>query len=285
MSYPLCLSLDDVRSRIDAIDRRLVALIAERGAYVTQAAAFKRSDAEVAAPDRVAQVLARVDALAAELGADPRVVEATWRSMIGAFIEAWERGTPIIAAIKKTSEESGLMWWLRSAYYKWLRRMSSTELIEHFTGFGLYDRDVIEAVREIGDAYPYMRGLISELGFPLERVEFDQPLRKRGITTRLVAVGYGGPCPIPALVVTGRDAACGQEAFGDGATSLLRGAEHPHELEAVILIVRPLHPAAGLETRGREVSRSVVQKRSPHDGFSRSLKAAPGPLDLERKQP
>lgn len=101
---------------------------------------------------------------------------------IGAFIEAWERGTPIIAAIKKTSEESGLMWWLRTAYYKWLRRMSSTELIEHFTGFGLYDRDVIEAVREIGDAYPYMRGLISELGFPLERVEFDQPLRKRGIT-------------------------------------------------------------------------------------------------------
>jgi len=92
MSYPLCLSLDDVRSRIDAIDRRLVALIAERGAYVAQAAAFKRSDAEVAAPDRVAQVLARVDALAAELGADPRVVEATWRSMIGAFIEA-ERAT------------------------------------------------------------------------------------------------------------------------------------------------------------------------------------------------
>ncbi|MBP8267409.1 MAG: chorismate mutase [Zoogloea sp.] len=92
MSYPLCLSLDDVRSRIDALDRRLVALIAERGAYVTQAAAFKRSDAEVAAPDRVAQVLARVDALAAELGADPRVVEATWRSMIGAFIEA-ERAT------------------------------------------------------------------------------------------------------------------------------------------------------------------------------------------------
>ncbi len=88
MPYPVCLSLDDVRCHIDAIDRRLVALIAERGAYVTQAAGFKRSDAEVAAPERVAQVLARVNALAVELGADARVVEATWRSMIGAFIEA-----------------------------------------------------------------------------------------------------------------------------------------------------------------------------------------------------
>lgn len=87
MSYPLCASLDEVRHRIDAIDRQLVALIAERSAYVTQAASFKRSDAEVAAPDRVAQVLARVDALAAEHGASRPVVEATWRAMIGAFIE------------------------------------------------------------------------------------------------------------------------------------------------------------------------------------------------------
>ena len=87
MSYPVFTSLVDVRLRIDAIDRQLVALIAERGACVAQAARFKRSDAEVAAPDRVAQVLARVRSLASELGADPQVVEATWRAMIGAFIE------------------------------------------------------------------------------------------------------------------------------------------------------------------------------------------------------
>lgn len=87
MSYPVFTSLTDVRLRIDAIDRQLVALIAERGACVAQAAGFKRSDAEVAAPDRVAQVLARVNGLAVELGADPQVVEATWRAMIGAFIE------------------------------------------------------------------------------------------------------------------------------------------------------------------------------------------------------
>ena len=88
MSYPVFTSLADVRLRIDAIDRQLVALIAERGACVAQAATFKRNDAEIAAPDRVAQVLARVNGLAVELGADPQVVEATWRAMIAAFIDA-----------------------------------------------------------------------------------------------------------------------------------------------------------------------------------------------------
>ena len=87
MSYPVLTSLADVRRHLDAIDRQLVALIAERGACVAQAATFKRNDAEVSAPDRVAQVLARVRSLASELGADPQVVEATWRAMIGAFIE------------------------------------------------------------------------------------------------------------------------------------------------------------------------------------------------------
>jgi len=80
-----CTSLDDVRSNIDRIDRQLVALIAERGAFVRQAAAFKKTAAEVPAPQRVAQVLAHVRALAGESGADPAVVEATWRAMIGPF--------------------------------------------------------------------------------------------------------------------------------------------------------------------------------------------------------
>jgi isochorismate pyruvate lyase len=78
----------EVRHNIDRLDRQLVALIAERGAYVRQAAGFKKSAEEVPAPQRVAQVLAKVDALAVELGADPGVVDATWRAMIAAFIDA-----------------------------------------------------------------------------------------------------------------------------------------------------------------------------------------------------
>lgn len=83
-----CLSLDEVRQNIDRLDRQLLALIAERGGYVKQAARFKKSASDVAAPARVEQVIARLLAVAPEAGADPRVVEATWRAMIGAFIEA-----------------------------------------------------------------------------------------------------------------------------------------------------------------------------------------------------
>lgn len=82
----VCDSLDQIRLHIDRLDRQLVALVAERGAYVKQAARFKKNAAEVAAPQRVEQVISKVSALAAELGAAPSVVEATWRAMIAAFI-------------------------------------------------------------------------------------------------------------------------------------------------------------------------------------------------------
>jgi isochorismate pyruvate lyase len=83
-----CHSIDEVRSQIDRIDRQIVALLAERGGYVQQAARFKRNTDEVRAPQRVEQVIAKVTALAAELGANPTVTEQVYRAMIAAFIEA-----------------------------------------------------------------------------------------------------------------------------------------------------------------------------------------------------
>lgn len=82
-----CASLTEVRQNIDRLDRQLVALIAERGAYVKQAAGFKKTAAEVPAPQRFAEVMAKVNALASETGAEPAVVDATWRAMIAAFID------------------------------------------------------------------------------------------------------------------------------------------------------------------------------------------------------
>lgn len=83
-----CESIEQVRANIDRIDRQMVALLAERGGYVAQAARFKNSSEEVRAPQRVEQVLARVTALARELGANPEVTERVYRAMIAAFIEA-----------------------------------------------------------------------------------------------------------------------------------------------------------------------------------------------------
>ena len=80
------ISLEEVRENIDRLDRQIVTLIAERGHYVKQAARFKTSRAEVEAPQRVEQVIAKVTSLASELGADPLVIERTYRAMISAFI-------------------------------------------------------------------------------------------------------------------------------------------------------------------------------------------------------
>jgi isochorismate pyruvate lyase len=83
-----CNSINEVRDNIDQIDRKIVALLAERGSFVTQAAAFKKTSDEVRAPNRVEQVIAKVRSLAQEHGANPKVVEAVYRAMISAFIEA-----------------------------------------------------------------------------------------------------------------------------------------------------------------------------------------------------
>ncbi len=99
------------------------------------------------------------------------------------MVRAWERGVPIVAAIKSTSDESGLMYRIRTAYYRLVGRLTNVQVLEHFTGFGLYDRSVIELIRtSFHDPYPYFRGMIAELGLPYERVYYNQKRRERGIT-------------------------------------------------------------------------------------------------------
>ena len=101
---------------------------------------------------------------------------------IADFVRKWEEGFKVVIGVKTKSEESGVFYSIRGLYYRVLKRMSDVELIEHFTGFGLYDQKVISIMRSIQDSYPYVRGLVSEIGFPIARIEFTQPARQRGIT-------------------------------------------------------------------------------------------------------
>jgi glycosyltransferase involved in cell wall biosynthesis len=98
------------------------------------------------------------------------------------MIDKWEEGFPVVVAIKKTSEESGAMFWLRTKYYRLVSRLADLETYEHFTGFGLYDRKVMEIVRSFDDPYPYFRGMIAEIGLPHAEIQYDQKRRQRGIT-------------------------------------------------------------------------------------------------------
>ena len=102
--------------------------------------------------------------------------------MIPQMIAKWEEGYSMVLGIKRTSEENPLMFWARKKYYQTVQRLSSIHTFENFTGFGLYDRQVVEAVRSYNDPYPYFRGMIAEIGLPYFEILYDQPVRKRGIT-------------------------------------------------------------------------------------------------------
>lgn len=102
--------------------------------------------------------------------------------MIKDFLRKWEEGYKIAIGIKTKSEESPIFFAIRKVYYNLVGRLSDIELIKNFTGFGLYDREVISTLRSIKDPYPYFRGLICDLGFERAAIEYVQPSRKRGFT-------------------------------------------------------------------------------------------------------
>lgn len=102
--------------------------------------------------------------------------------LIDTFITRWEAGFKIVVGVKPSAQETLAMSMIRSLYYRTIGRISEIQLIPNFTGFGLYDRSVIEIIRKIDDPYPYFRGLIAELGIEYASVPFEQPKRVRGIT-------------------------------------------------------------------------------------------------------
>ncbi|NBK99696.1 MAG: glycosyltransferase [Erysipelotrichia bacterium] len=102
--------------------------------------------------------------------------------LIHEFLEKWEAGYKSVVGVKKTSEENHMMFKIRTLYYKTVNKLSSIDLIDNFTGFGLFDREVIELLRSIDDPYPYFRGLIPDLGLKICKIQYDQPIRRRGIT-------------------------------------------------------------------------------------------------------
>lgn len=126
------------------------------------------------------------------------------------MIAKWEEGYSMVLCIKRSSQENSLMFWMRKKYYELVQRLSSIQTFENFTGFGLYDRKVIEAVRSFDDPYPYFRGMIAEIGLPHCELAYDQPRRSRGITKNnfytlydLAMLGITNLSKVPLRLVTG----------------------------------------------------------------------------------
>jgi glycosyltransferase involved in cell wall biosynthesis len=144
---------------------------------------------------------AAVIGLAADLQDPPEMIEE--------MIARWEEGYAMVLCIKETSQENRLMFQARTLYYRLVQRLSSLQTFENFTGFGLFDRKVVETVRSFGDAYPYFRGMIAEIGLPHFKLIYDQPRRKRGVTKNnfytlydLAMLGITNLSKVPLRLVT-----------------------------------------------------------------------------------
>lgn len=102
--------------------------------------------------------------------------------LIPKYIKEWENGYKIVIGVKTSSKENPIMYYLRSLYYKFIKKFSDVEQIEHFTGSGLYDKEFVEVLRNLKDPTPFLRGIVAELGFRRKKIPYEQPKRRAGKT-------------------------------------------------------------------------------------------------------
>ncbi|HUM00901.1 MAG TPA: glycosyltransferase family 2 protein [Thermoanaerobaculia bacterium] len=129
--------------------------------------------------------------------------------LITDFLSRWESGKPVVLGVKASTRETPFIRAVRRAYYGILHRLSDVEVIQHATGFGLYDKSIVDIFRELDDPYPYARGLISEFGLAYDTVSYDQPPRKAGTTKNdfyslydLAMVGITSHSKVPLRLAT-----------------------------------------------------------------------------------
>lgn len=102
--------------------------------------------------------------------------------MVPKYVAEWEKGYKIVIGRKTSSKESSIVYHLRSLYYKIIKKFSEVEQIEHFTGFGLYDKDFMDVLRNLKDPTPFLRGIVAELGYKRKEIPYEQPQRRAGKT-------------------------------------------------------------------------------------------------------
>lgn len=102
--------------------------------------------------------------------------------MIGKFIRKWEEGYKVVLGVKNSSGENRIMFFIRKLYYDIISKLSDIEITKNNTGFGLYDQCVIKELRKLNEPYPFLRGLVADLGYESAKIEYYQPARRFGIT-------------------------------------------------------------------------------------------------------
>ena len=133
-------------------------------------------------------------------------------NLITKYVDKWKNGTKIVLGEKITSDENSLTFFLRKSYYKLLNKISENKLSQNTTGSGIFDKSIIEKLREIKDPYPYLRGLLNEISQEIETIKFNQPQRLHGKTKNnfftLYDIGMLGivkhsRVPLRFMIITG----------------------------------------------------------------------------------
>lgn len=101
-------------------------------------------------------------------------------ALISDFLQDWEDGSKIVLAVRKKNKSSRFFNFLRKIYYRFLNKISNIELINDTSGYGLYDKKIIDILRKLDDPIPYFRGLLCEIGFPIKKVFYNQNDRFSG---------------------------------------------------------------------------------------------------------
>ena len=100
--------------------------------------------------------------------------------LIGQFIERWRAGAIIVLGVRQSEKQSPLMRSIRAIGYGFFERFGDYRVIPGATGFGLYDRRVVDTLKQWRDPEPFFRGMLVESGYRLETIPYHRPGRAGG---------------------------------------------------------------------------------------------------------
>jgi len=110
--------------------------------------------------------------------------------LIPKYIEEWKKGNKVVLGEKISSDENKIKFSIRKLFYNFLNKISDTELTKNTTGSGIFDKSIIQKLKDLNDPYPYFRGLISEISSEIKTLKFNQPIRKYGKTKNNISTLY-----------------------------------------------------------------------------------------------
>ncbi len=96
------------------------------------------------------------------------------------FIRRWRAGTPIVLGVRESEKSGAVLTFMRELSYRLQSRFGDYPIIPNATGFGIYDRRVVESIRALNEPEPFFRGLLVETGFAVETIAFKRPPRAGG---------------------------------------------------------------------------------------------------------